>query len=388
MDVVLMGGIPSPPESVWYLGPLPLRAYALSILAGILLASIITIRRYRARGGPEGAFADMLIVAVPVGIIGARIYHVITHYPSYFGAGADPLRALYIWEGGLAIMGAISFGTLAGWLVLRRKGLRLAPMADAIAPALLVAQAVGRLGNYFNQELFGGPTDLPWGLQIEPHILAAHGIDPGTLVHPTFLYEMLWNLSMAALLVILDRRLRLGGGQVFALYVVMYSTGRFWIEGLRMDPALEFLGIRLNAWSALGLAVLGVVLFIILRRRGVHREKSAWLPGREPADGDESTVAAGQRGSTVAAGQGNDSSAEPAAGQESTADVAEGEGSTAEATRSSPGAPAAATDESNGGATDGGAADSDAAGGGETADGVTSIDPTASTVHPDDVDRP
>ncbi len=276
------GGIPSPSQGVWYLGPLPLRAYALAILTGILLASLITIRRYRARGGPDGAFADVLIVAVPAGIVGARVYHVLTHYPSYFGPGADPLEALYIWRGGLAIIGAITVGTLAGWLVLRRKGLRLAPMADAIAPALLVAQAVGRLGNYFNQELFGGPTDLPWGLRIDDHILAAHGLEPGTLVHPTFLYEMVWNLAMAGLLVLLDRRLRLGGGQVFCLYVVMYATGRFWIEGLRTDPALEFAGIRLNAWAALILAIGALVAFVILRKRGAHLEQSVWLPGREP----------------------------------------------------------------------------------------------------------
>ncbi|MGC0274708.1 prolipoprotein diacylglyceryl transferase [Pseudactinotalea sp. Z1739] len=357
-QLLATAGIPSPAQGVWYLGPLPLRAYALAILTGILLASIITIRRYRARGGPDGAFADMLIVAVPAGIIGARIYHVLTHYPSYFGPGADPLEALYIWRGGLAIIGAIALGTLAGWLVLRRKGLRLAPMADAIAPALLVAQAVGRLGNYFNQELFGGPTDLPWGLQIDGHILAAHGLEAGTLVHPTFLYELIWNLFMAALLVLLDRRLRLGGGQVFALYVLMYASGRFWIEGLRMDPALEFAGIRLNAWAALGLAAAALIAFVVLRRRGSHQDTSVWLPGREPADEE--------------VGEGHD---DEASGDRKPAhhDEAPGDG------ESSPG------DEAPG---DGGSTDDDTAAGTSPGRGTGAhIDPDASTIDPEDVGR-
>src|SRR5699024_8681183 len=164
------------------------------------------------------------------------------------------------------------------------KGLRLAPMADSIAPALLVAQAVGRLGNYFNQELFGGPTDLPWGLQIEPQILQAHGIEPGTLVHPTFLYEMIWNLTMAGLIVLLDRKIRFANGQVFALYMMAYGLGRFWIEMLRMHPAQEFAGLRLNSWAALAVVVAGLLLFLFLGRRKDAYATSVWLPGRAPED--------------------------------------------------------------------------------------------------------
>lgn len=280
------GGIPSPGQGVWHLGPFPLRAYALAILTGILVASLITIRRYRARGGPDGAFADMLIVAVPMGIIGARIYHVLTSPEAYFGPDGNLLHALYIWRGGLGIMGAIALGAFGAWLVLRRKGLRLTPMADAIAPALLVAQAIGRLGNYFNQELFGGPTDLPWGLQIDPQILLAHGFPPDTLVHPTFLYELIWNLTMAGALIWLDRRLRLGHGRVFALYVLFYGVGRVWVEMLRVDHSQIILGQRLNVWSALLLALGGLIAFLLISRRHPGREENVWLPGHEPETDD------------------------------------------------------------------------------------------------------
>lgn len=286
------GGIPSPSQGVWYLGPLPLRAYALAILAGIIVGGLLTARRYRARGGPDGAFVDMLIVAVPAGIVGARIYHVLTHWNTYFGDGVDLVEIVAVWRGGLAIIGGIIAGTLAGWLVLRRKGLRMTPMADAIAPGLLVAQAIGRLGNYFNQEIFGGPTDLPWGLQIEPHILRSLGMDPNTLVHPTFLYELLWNLAMAGLIVFIDRKFRLGNGQVFCLYAIAYGSGRFWIEMLRTDPAFEFAGLRTNSIAALLMVLGALVALVIIRRRHPGRDESVWLPGREPQPaGDEESDA-------------------------------------------------------------------------------------------------
>lgn len=284
---MIYAGIPSPAQGVWFLGPVPIRAYALAILTGILIAAFITIRRYRGRGGPEGAVLDMVIVAVPCGIVGARIYHVLTHADTYFAPGADLLEIFAIWRGGLAIIGGVIGGFLGAWAVLRRKGLRLAPMADSIAPALLVAQAIGRLGNYFNQELFGGPTDLPWGLQIDDRILQAHGLDPGILVHPTFGYELIWNLAMAAVLVILDRRLRLGHGRVFCLYVMAYGTGRFFIEMLRTDPAQEFAGLRLNSWAALLLVVLALVALIVIGRRHPGRDESVWLPGREPDEASD-----------------------------------------------------------------------------------------------------
>jgi prolipoprotein diacylglyceryl transferase len=279
-------GIPSPATGVWYLGPIPVRAYAIAILAGIVIGAWIAIRRYRARGGPDGALLDAIMWAVPFGIVGARIYHVLSSPDRYFGPDGNLALALRIWEGGLGIWGAIPAGALGAWISLRRAGLRFAPVADAMAPGVLVAQAVGRLGNYFNQELFGAPTTLPWGLQIDQENLRAQGLDhpEGTLFHPTFLYELLWALAMAALIVYLDRRLTLRHGRVFWLYVALYTAGRLWIEMLRIDEAEEVLGLRLNVWTSIIVLVVALAVFVIVgvRTRGV--EDPIWLAGREPAD--------------------------------------------------------------------------------------------------------
>ncbi len=283
------GGIPSPSQGVWYLGPIPIRAYALAILAGIVVAGFIAIRRYRARGGPEGAVLDAIFWAVPFGIVGARIYHVFSSPDAYFGPNGDPWLAFAIWNGGLGIWGAIPAGALGAWISLRRAGLRLAPFADSLAPALAVAQAIGRLGNYFNQELFGASTTLPWGLQISEQTLRAQGLDypAGTLFHPTFLYELLWNLALAGVLVWLDRRLRLGHGRVFWLYVFGYTLGRVWIEYLRIDEAEEVLGLRLNVWTSIIVGVAALIIFIVISRRHPGRDESVWLPGREPDEQSE-----------------------------------------------------------------------------------------------------
>ncbi|MFV0253656.1 MAG: prolipoprotein diacylglyceryl transferase [Beutenbergiaceae bacterium] len=279
-----LGGIPSPSVGVWYLGPLPIRAYALAILTGILVGAWLANRRYRARGGPAGAVSDALIWAVPFGIIGARIYHVISSPDRYFGPDGDILLAVRIWEGGLGVWGAIPMGALGAWIGLRRAGLRLAPFADAMAPGILLAQGIGRLGNYFNQELFGEATTLPWGLQIDESHLLAQGLDypAGTLFHPTFAYELLWNLAMAALLIYLDRRLRLRHGRVFWAYVAMYTAGRVWIEMLRIDEAEMLLGLRLNVWTSIAVFVIAVTMFIVIGRRTRGEPDPIWLPGREP----------------------------------------------------------------------------------------------------------
>jgi prolipoprotein diacylglyceryl transferase len=284
-----VNGIPSPSQGVWYLGPIPLRAYALAILAGIVVAGFIAIRRYRARGGPEGAVLDAIFWAVPFGIVGARIYHVFSSPDAYFGPNGDPWLAFAIWNGGLGIWGAIPAGALGAWISLRRAGLRLAPFADALAPALAVAQAIGRLGNYFNQELFGASTTLPWGLQISEQTLRAQGLDypAGTLFHPTFLYELLWNLALAGVLVWLDRRFRLGHGRVFWLYVFGYTLGRVWIEYLRIDEAEQVLGLRLNVWTSIIVGLAALIIFIVISRRHPGREESVWLPGREPDEQSE-----------------------------------------------------------------------------------------------------
>lgn len=289
-----MNGIPSPAQGVWYLGPLPIRAYAMAILLGIVVSAWILGRRYRARTGPDGVLtnrtpapaevvSDVLLWAVGLGIVGARIYHVFSSPEAYFGPNGDLLQALRIWEGGLGIWGAVAGGALGAWIALRRIGLRLSPFADAAAPALLVAQAIGRLGNYFNQELFGAPTTLPWGLQIDAvHAASVGSFPPGTLFQPTFLYELLWCLTMAAVLVWVDRRFQLRHGRLFWLYVALYTLGRVWIEMLRIDDAEIVLGLRLNVWTSIVLFVAALVAFVVIgvRTRGVP--DAVWLPGREP----------------------------------------------------------------------------------------------------------
>ncbi|MEU7587572.1 prolipoprotein diacylglyceryl transferase [Micromonospora sp. NPDC049230] len=268
--------LPSPSTAVWQLGPVPIRAYALCIIAGIVLACWVTERRLRQRGVAPGAVLDIAVWAVPAGIIGARIYHVVTSPEKYFGTGGDPVKAFAIWEGGLGIWGAVAGGAVGAYIAARQLGIPFGVVADAVAPGLALAQAVGRVGNWFNNELFGGRTTLPWGLQIhrmDPdnpgHALRDDAgqpiLEPG-LYQPTFLYEALWNLGVVALVLILDRRLKLGRGRAFALYVMGYTVGRFWIELMRTDEANQILGLRLNVWTA-ALVFLGALIYFV-RVRG------------------------------------------------------------------------------------------------------------------------
>ncbi|HEY8663465.1 MAG TPA: prolipoprotein diacylglyceryl transferase [Propionibacteriaceae bacterium] len=277
--------IPSPSVGVWYLGPIPIRAYALSIIAGIVLGWWITGRRWRARGGTQETLDGILIWAVLAGIVGARIYHVITDAELYFGPGRTWYRMFYIWEGGLGIWGAVAGGALAAWWGCRRAHVSFAALADVVAPGLLVAQAVGRIGNYFNQELYGGPTTLPWGLEID----AAHrlsGYEQYATYHPTFLYELLWCLLGAGILVLVERRLRLGRGKLFAAYIVWYTLARFWVEGLRIDPANRFGGFRLNSYTSIIVFVAGVALLValVITRPGLSPVPIE--PAREQVVGD------------------------------------------------------------------------------------------------------
>ena len=269
---MILASIPSPEQGVWNLGPFPIRAYAFAIIIGIVVAVWIGNRRYIARGGAPGTITDLAVWAVPFGIVGGRLYHVITDNQLYFGPGGSGFAgAIKIWDGGLGIWGAIAMGSLGAWIGAKRKGIALLPVADAIAPGVAVAQAIGRLGNYFNQELFGSPTNLPWGLEID----AAHrpaGYAEFANFHPTFLYEALWMLGVAALLVWADKRYNLGHGRVFALYIVLYCVGRFWIEALRIDSAHHILGMRLNNWTALLVGLGGLIWFIQSARHKPGRE--------------------------------------------------------------------------------------------------------------------
>jgi prolipoprotein diacylglyceryl transferase len=264
--------IPSPTQGVWDLGPVPLRAYALCIVLGIVAACFIADRRLRQRGAPPWVILDIAVWAVPAGIIGARIYHVITSPEAYFGEGGDLIKAFKIWEGGLGIWGGIAGGAIGAWIACRRLNLPFAMAADTLAVGLPVAQALGRWGNWFNNELYGKPTDLPWGLKVynwdasAGHAQTANGkaLELG-IFHPTFLYEFLWCLGVAAAVWYVDKRWTLGRGRAFALYVALYCVGRFWIEALRVDEAHHFLGMRLNNWTALVVFAAAVAYFVRVR---------------------------------------------------------------------------------------------------------------------------
>ncbi|GAA2247871.1 prolipoprotein diacylglyceryl transferase [Rarobacter faecitabidus] len=262
-----LAAIPSPSVSQWQLGPLTIRAYALCLLAGIVIAIWWTARRWQARGGNPDTIYSVSVWAVPLGIIGGRLYHVITSPGAYFGKGGDPVAILYIWHGGLGIWGAIALGAVGAWIGCRRAGISLAQFADVAAPPVLLAQAIGRWGNWFNQELFGGPTDAPWALKVSDHVAIAAGYAPGTTFHPTFLYESLWSLLGVIALIACERRLRLRTGQVFWLYVLIYTAGRLWIEMLRVDEATTVLGLRLNVWTS-AIVLIGSIAAIIAIGRG------------------------------------------------------------------------------------------------------------------------
>ncbi len=282
--------IPSPPVewAAFHLGPLTIRAYSLWILAGIFFALWLTSKRWVERGGKAEVIGDVGFWAIPFGIIGGRLYHVISTPGPYFGEGGNPWNAFKIWEGGLGIWGAIALGVLGAYIGARRYKVSFLTFIDAAAPGILVAQAIGRMGNYFNQELFGGPTDLPWALQIDP-AFRPDGFEQFATFHPTFLYEMIWNLAGAALIVYLDKRLDLRGGRVFWLYVVVYVTGRLWIETVRIDTAVHFFGIRVNVFVSVAMLTLGVVAFVWtgLRQRGKERaprETLAATPTEDPVE--------------------------------------------------------------------------------------------------------
>ncbi|EKA60671.1 prolipoprotein diacylglyceryl transferase [Janibacter hoylei PVAS-1] len=267
--------LPSPTVGVIELGPLTLHAYALCILAGIAAAIWIGDRRMRDRGGEPGLVLDVAMWAVPFGIVGGRLYHVITTPQPYFGDGGHPVDALKIWQGGLGIWGAIALGALGAWLGLRKEGVGFLTFADAVAPGVVVAQAIGRWGNWFNNEIHGQETDLPWALEIHRWdssagraVVDAAG-EPVVLgtFHPTFLYESLFLLALAILLLVVDRRRRLAPGQVLGLYVAGYPVGRIIIEMMRTDAANTILGLRVNIWTSIVVFVLGVVIYVVCGRR-------------------------------------------------------------------------------------------------------------------------
>ena len=280
----LLASIPSPSGRSIGVGPLQLRAYGLAIAAGVVLAVWIAQRRFSRLGGDADAVASVAGWAVPAGLVGARLYHVATDYRRFQG---DWWRVFRVWEGGLGIPGGLLAGVVVGVVVARRRGMHVPSLLDAAAPAIPVAQAVGRLGNWFNQELYGRATDLPWAVRIDREHRPADMKDVATY-HPTFLYEALWNLALAALLVRLDRTGRLRRGQLFVLYVAGYALGRLWVEALRIDPASRLLGLRVNIWTSLVTLAAAAVVFVVRARRQLEPVPAAVeepaAPGEPAAD--------------------------------------------------------------------------------------------------------
>lgn len=263
----LLTAIPSPEQSVWWLGPFPLRGYALSILVGIFAAMWITSLRMRARGGTGQEIYDIAVPTIVLGIVGGRIYHVVSSPWPYFGPEGNLADAVKIWEGGLGIWGAVALGAVGAWWGARRHGYSFLDIADALMPGLLVAQALGRWGNWFNNELYGGPSDAPWAVQIHEmsggeavRDAAGDAVVLGTF-QPTFLYEALWCLLVAVAILLVDRRFRLARGQVVGLYLMGYTLGRFFIEIMRTDPAQMVFGQRINVWVSIAVFLLGAAVW-------------------------------------------------------------------------------------------------------------------------------
>ena len=312
----VLASIPSPTQASWHLGPIPVRAYALCIVLGIFVALWLTARRWRAIGGRDDDIWDVGGWAIVFGIIGGRAYHVITDPELYFGSGRHPIDALKIWDGGLGIWGAILLGGVGAGIGCRRHGVRLSAFADAAAPGVVLAQGIGRWGNWFNNELYGGPTSVPWKLEIHDIDVTSGHAQPCTFGHlgasvcgyyqPTFLYESIWDIALGLLLVYLVRRIRFGRGNVLALYAMGYTAGRGWIEALRIDHANHILGLRLNDWTSIIVFLLALLWFVLHRR--VYDESpytrprasgpDAGLPDSRVADSEvaDSQVAGGEVG--------------------------------------------------------------------------------------------
>jgi prolipoprotein diacylglyceryl transferase len=273
----VQAGIPSPTVSVIHLGPFPIHIYALCIVAGIAVALWVADRRWRARGGRPSDVGDVAGWAIIFGILGGRIYHVITDPELYFESGKHPLDAFKIWDGGLGIWGAITLGALGVYIGCRRHRMNFVAFADAAAPGVVLAQAVGRLGNWFNNELYGRPTTLAWKLQIHQMDVVTGKAGPVLgYFQPTFLYELLWDVLIGLLLIWADRRYRLARGQVFLLYVLGYTAGRFWVESLRSDTANHVLGMRVNSWVAIAVFLAALAAFV--RQRGKPRSSAGSGP--------------------------------------------------------------------------------------------------------------
>ncbi|HEY9437806.1 MAG TPA: prolipoprotein diacylglyceryl transferase [Streptomyces sp.] len=289
--------IPSPSTGVINLGPIPLRGYAFCIIIGVFVAVWFGNKRWVARGGRAGTVADIAVWAVPFGLVGGRLYHVITDYQLYFSDGENWVDAFKVWQGGLGIWGAIALGSVGAWIGCRRRGIPLPAWADALAPGVAFAQAIGRWGNWFNQELYGKQTDVPWAVKISDGVNRVEGT-----YHPTFLYESLWCIGVALLVIWADRRFKLGHGRAFALYVAAYCTGRAWIEYMRVDEAHHILGLRLNDWTSMIVFVLAVTYIVISAKVRPGREEVVEpAPAELSKEGDAGTASPADKADKEAA---------------------------------------------------------------------------------------
>ncbi len=252
---MILSSIPSPGSNTLEIGPLTFNAYGLMIALGVMAAVLLSSKRLEARGGNPEVISAIAMVGVPAGLVGARLYHVLTDWKRFQGQWGDVYK---VWEGGLGIPGGMFLGVLAGVWYAKRKGLDVPTLLDVCAPALPLAQAIGRVGNWFNQEIVGGPTDLPWALEID-EAFRPEGFENEPTFHPTFLYEGLWNLALTALLLWVDRTGKLKRGRLIWLYVLGYGIGRLWIEAIRTDEASIVLGLRVNIWLSAALIIAGVI---------------------------------------------------------------------------------------------------------------------------------
>jgi prolipoprotein diacylglyceryl transferase len=287
----LIAAIPPPPFRGLEIGPLDLRMYGLLIAFGAYLALLLIVKRYASFGGDPDVAEKAALVALVGGFLGARIGYVI---PRFLGPGGfieRPLDILAIWQGGLAFFGGLTGGTLAVILYVRAKQGDLPAMADAMAPALPLAQAIGRWGNYFNQELFGRPTDVPWALRVDPEVAERAGYPPGTTFHPTFLYESLWNAGLVLVILGIEQRgwVRRRGSLIF-VYLIGYGIGRGWIEALRIDTIERYFGLSRNNWIAIAIVLIGIVGLMWWERRPAPTADATDEPAAGDGDGDQSDV--------------------------------------------------------------------------------------------------
>ena len=297
----VLASIPSPSVGQWRLGPLNLRLYGLMIALGVIAAAWLAGRLLRARGFPADYAVQVCIVGVPMGLIGARAYHVITDWKLYWGEGQNWVEIFYIWKGGLGIPGGIVGGVAGGMLVVRLRKLPWRTLLDVAAAAFPLGQAIGRLGNYFNQELFGRPTDLPWGLEIDPVNRPAEFIEHATF-HPTFAYEGLWNIGACGILIwcfkrrLPDGRQLVPVGHLFVLYLIIYSGGRLWVESLRADPASLILGVRVNIWVMGAVLILATLFLLTITRRAQRRSSAVEIAVLDDGEAAVELAAGGEGG--------------------------------------------------------------------------------------------